>query len=55
MGAAGGVTWMILVFYVPLVVVSLVLLIGQLYGRRREALDPATGDVPRSDAALSVS
>jgi hypothetical protein len=40
MGAAGGVTWLILVFFVPMVVVSFVLLVWQLYARRNEALDP---------------
>jgi len=39
MGAASGVTWMILVFFVPMVVVSAVLLAWQLYARRGEALD----------------
>jgi hypothetical protein len=39
MGAASGVTWMILVFFVPIVVVSAILLIGQLLSRRGEALD----------------
>ena len=38
MGAASGVTWMILSFFVPAVVVSGVLLIWQLIARRREAL-----------------
>jgi hypothetical protein len=41
MGAAGGVTWMILVFYVPLIVVSVALLLWQLYRRRNESLDQA--------------
>jgi hypothetical protein len=41
MGAAGGVTWLILAFYVPLVIVSLALIIWQLYARRGEALDSA--------------
>lgn len=41
MGAASGVTWMVLAYFVPLVVVSCVLLIWQLYARRGEALDPA--------------
>jgi hypothetical protein len=40
LGAAGGVTWMILAFYVPLVVVSLALLAWQLVARRGEALAP---------------
>ena len=39
MGAAGGVTWMILVFFVPMVITSVVLLTWQLYSRRSEALD----------------
>jgi len=45
MGAAGGATWLILAFYVPLIVVSVVLLVWQLYARRGEALD----SVDRSD------
>jgi hypothetical protein len=40
MGAASGVTWLVLVFFVPAVVVSLALLIWQLYARRGEALNP---------------
>ena len=57
MGAAGGVTWLILVFYVPLVVVSVVLLIQQLYARRREAVDADAGPgIRRRDAsALTIS
>jgi hypothetical protein len=39
MGAAGGVTWLILVYFVPMVVVSLVLMVWQLYSRRGEALN----------------
>jgi hypothetical protein len=39
MGAAGGVTWMILVFFVPMITVSLALIIWQLLARRGEALD----------------
>jgi len=38
MGAAGGVTWMILVFFVPAVVVSVGLLAWQLVSRRDESL-----------------
>jgi hypothetical protein len=38
MGAASGVTWLILVFFVPMVVVSGVLMIWQLYSRRNEGL-----------------
>jgi hypothetical protein len=42
MGAASGVTWMILVYFVPMVVVSAVLLTWQLYSRRSEALEEAS-------------
>jgi hypothetical protein len=38
MGAASGVTWMILTYFVPMVVVSCVLVVGQLYTRRGERL-----------------
>jgi len=38
MGAAGGVMWLTLGFYVPLLMVSLVLIVWQLYSRRGEAL-----------------
>jgi hypothetical protein len=56
MGAAGGVTWLVLVFYVPLIVVSLVLLIWQLFVRRGEALGPAdeTSTRPRHAVALLI-
>ena len=40
MGAAGGVVWMILVFYVPAIVVSVGLLAWQLVTRRHEAIKP---------------
>lgn len=39
MGAANGVTWLILGFYVPLLMVSLALIIWQLVARRGEAFD----------------
>ena len=39
MGSANGVTWLILSFFVPLVVVSSLLIAWQLYSRRHEALD----------------
>ena len=38
MGAATGVTWMILVFFVPAIIVSLGLMAWQLIARRHEAL-----------------
>jgi hypothetical protein len=40
MGAASGVTWLVLVFFVPAVIVSLALLVWQLYARRGESLSP---------------
>ena len=39
MGAASGVTWMTLVFFVSMVVVSAGLMVWQLYARRGESLD----------------
>jgi hypothetical protein len=39
MGAASGVTWLVLVFFVPALIVSTVVLLSQLYSRRGEALD----------------
>jgi hypothetical protein len=49
MGAARGVTWLTLAFFVPMVVVSLVLLIWQLYARRGEAFQPASPKDLRSE------
>jgi hypothetical protein len=49
MGAASGVTWMILVFFVPMVVVSAALLAWQLHARRGELLDAAARQ--RSEAS----
>lgn len=50
MGAASGVTWMVLVYFVPMVIVSTALIGLQLYSRRGEILgdtaasgSPATG------------
>jgi hypothetical protein len=51
MGAASGVTWMILVFFVPAVVVSVGLLAWQLVSRRQEALT----DNPRSSETSLVT
>jgi hypothetical protein len=50
MGAASGVTWMILTFFVPMVVVSSVLLIWQLYSRRNEELGSAQEASSRTSA-----
>jgi len=44
MGAASGVTWFVLGFFVPMVVISVALLVWQLYSRRSEAIDSAAGD-----------
>jgi hypothetical protein len=53
MGAAGGITWMILVFFVPMVVVSLGLIIWQLISRRSEALDASvSSDLREPGAAI---
>ena len=41
MGAANNVTWLVLGFYVPLIVVSLVLIVWQLVTRRGESLEAA--------------
>jgi len=51
MGAAGGVTWMILVFFVPAVVVSIGLLVWQLVSRRHEVL---ADDAPRHVPSLAT-
>src|SRR5262249_12863443 len=51
MGAATGVTWMILVFFVPAIVVSVGLLAWQLVSRRHEALG---SDRRRADLPLAV-
>lgn len=52
MGAASGVTWMILVFFVPGVVVSVGLLAWQLISRRQEAL---AEDPPHKNSPLAAS
>ncbi|MBV9516561.1 MAG: hypothetical protein JO068_00435 [Hyphomicrobiales bacterium] len=41
MGAASGVTWLVLIFFVPALVVSTVVLSWQLYSRRGETLEPS--------------
>jgi hypothetical protein len=55
MGAASGATWMVLTYFVPMVVVSCVLLVWQLYARRGEALDPVRDRDLRSLAAPALS
>ena len=51
MGAATGITWMTLVFFVPLVVVSAGLLAQQLFARRGQQLDEPPVPSKRSSAA----
>jgi cytochrome oxidase assembly protein ShyY1 len=46
MGAATGVTWMILVFFVPAIIVSLGLMAWQLVARRHEALTAGGRNAP---------
>jgi len=46
LGAAGGVTWLVLGFFVPMVVVSTTLLLWQLAARRGEPLVPEARRVP---------
>jgi hypothetical protein len=55
MGAAGGTTWLVLVFYVPLIIVSVVLLLWQLSARHGEALDSAINDQPRRTPAAVLT
>jgi len=55
MGAASGVTWFVLVFFVPMVVISVVLLAWQLYSRRSEPIDSAAGDVAGAYEASAPS
>ena len=63
MGAAGGVTWLTLGFYVPLILVSLALIIWQLHSRHGEALSsliesesrPPTAAMQRASSRGSLS
>ena len=54
MGAASGITWMVLAYFVPMVVVSCALLMWQLYARRGEALYPALKGSIRPQAASAT-
>jgi len=45
-GAANNVTWMVVTFYVPALMVSVGLTIWQLYTRRGEALEHSVSSVP---------
>jgi hypothetical protein len=51
MGAAGGVTWMILVFFVPAILVSIGLLVWQLVSRSPE---PLSADSSRDRQPLAT-
>ena len=56
LGKASGVTWLVLGIYVPLLLVSVIMLVWQLYTRRGEALDSAgTPAAPRRAAVLRTS
>ncbi len=56
MGAASGATWLVLVFFVPAVVVSVVLLVWQLYARRAEILRPThSGETVMSPKAVALA
>ena len=52
MGAASGVTWMVLVFFVPAVIVSIGLLAWQLVSRRNE---PLAETAQRNSAPLATN
>ena len=55
MGAATGVTWMILVFFVPAIIVSLGLTAWQLVSRRHQALaEDGPGATSASPERLQV-
>ena len=53
MGAASGVTWLVLVFYVPAVIASLALLVWQLITRRQEPARLAAPSHALADQAPS--
>ncbi len=55
MGAASGVTWMVLTYFVPMVIVSVPLLIWQLLARRGEALDRGSSRNLRAPAGAALS
>ena len=52
MGAASGVSWLVLSFFVPMIVVSTVLLLWQLLSRRAEPLDADRRHLPSRALAL---
>jgi hypothetical protein len=54
MGAASGITWLTLVFFVPVVVVSVLLLLWQLYARRGEAIGSLSPRDPRPSIGTAL-
>jgi hypothetical protein len=46
-GAATGVTWMVVSFYVPFLMVSLGLTVWQLFARRGERIEATAAEAPR--------
>jgi hypothetical protein len=54
-GAATGVTWMVVSFYVPLLMVSLGLTVWQLYSRQGEPLRRSIAVTPRPANRLSMA
>jgi hypothetical protein len=54
-GAATGVTWLVVSFYVPLLMVSLVLMVWQLYSRRGEPLGASIATIAHAASHVSVA
>ncbi len=54
-GAANGVTWMVVSFYVPLLMVSVGLTVWQLYTRRGEPLERSNTDKPWVSNLISMA
>ncbi len=54
-GAATGVTWLVVAFYVPLLMVSLGLTAWQLYSRRGEPLKRVAAATPPAAGRLSMA
>jgi uncharacterized protein involved in response to NO len=54
-GAATGVTWMVVGFYVPMLMVSLGLIVWQLYSRRSEPLEVAAANGSAVPKRLSLA
>ncbi len=54
-GAANGVTWMVVSFYVPLLMVSAGLTVWRLYTRRGEPLERSNTDKPWVSNLISMA